>query len=284
MMGPAFFSYIGQGIVNTITRVNPILSVLSLQVFTAFAVIMLMVEGYKWMWPLTYGDRTDHLRILFTQITIGFVIVTCYERPIPFLGISFTNIITDTTTYLAQVMDARSMMQTYGMFQTIQERLMAPSAWNLLAVIIYGLILLALLLAKAAAMSVVAFGMLASAVGAVLGPIFVPFYIVPRLDFLFWNWLRAFIEYSMVPVVGYLVLTMFGDFLTAAVTATPAGLTPDLYMVYGYWIITFALTFAIVLWKVPAITASYMSGHGGTSGNALGAAASLWRSGRGKGK
>ena len=40
-------------------------------------------------------------------------------------------------------------------------------------------------------MAVIAFGLIASAVCALLGPLFVPFFIVPKLDWLFWGWFKA---------------------------------------------------------------------------------------------
>src|SRR5215213_10195588 len=122
MNGPAFFSYIGQGIIATISRVNPVLSVVSQRVFFVFATIVLMIEGYKYWFSGRYGDRAQQLARTLVQIAIGFTMVTCYETPIPFLGISFTNLVTDTTGYFATVLDAQSVMQTYGMFQTMQER------------------------------------------------------------------------------------------------------------------------------------------------------------------
>ena len=45
-------------------------------------------------------------------------------------------------------------------------------------------------------MVVIAFGIIATAVCVLLGPIFIPFFIVPQLDWLFWGWFKCFLQYS----------------------------------------------------------------------------------------
>jgi hypothetical protein len=66
-----------------------------------------------------------------------------------------------------------------------------PDAWSILANLMYWLLLIVITLAKVISLAVVAFGLIANAVCAVVGPIFVPFFIVPRLDWLFWSWFAA---------------------------------------------------------------------------------------------
>ena len=78
-----------------------------------------------------------------------------------------------------------------------------------------------------------AFGMIASAVCALVGPIFVPFFIVPKLDFLFWSWFKAFIQYSFIPVIAFAFLMVFERFVFRFLTTLPPGITEDQYMIYG---------------------------------------------------
>ena len=55
-----------------------------------------------------------------------------------------------------------------------------PDAWSILANLLYWLMLIVVTLAKVISLAIVAFGLIASAVCALLGPIFVPFFIVPE--------------------------------------------------------------------------------------------------------
>ncbi len=98
-----------------------------------------------------------------------------------------------------------------------------PDTWSILANLLYWLLLIVITLAKVLSLAVVAFGLIASAVCALLGPIFVPFFIVPKLDFLFWNWLKAFIQYSFIPVVAFAFLMIFERFVYRFLTTLPHG-------------------------------------------------------------
>ena len=87
--------------------------------------------------------------------------------------------------------------------------------------------------AKAVSLAVIAFGLIASAVCALLGPIFVPFFIVPKLDWLFWGWLRSFIQYSFIPVVAIAFLMIFEQFVFRYVTTLPPTITQAEYGIYA---------------------------------------------------
>ena len=71
----------------------------------------------------------------------------------------------------------------------------------------------------------IAFGLIASAVCGLVGPIFVPFFIVPKLDWLFWGWLKAFIQYSFIPVIAIAFLMIFERFVFRYVTTLPPTIT-----------------------------------------------------------
>ena len=64
-------------------------------------------------------------------------------------------------------------------------------------------------------------GLIATAVCGLVGPIFVPFFIVPKLDFLFWGWLKAFLQYSFIPVIAIAFLMIFEQFVYRYVTTLP---------------------------------------------------------------
>jgi hypothetical protein len=98
-----------------------------------------------------------------------------------------------------------------------------------------------------------------------LGPIFVPFFIVPKLDWLFWSWLKAFIQYSFIPVVSFAFLMIFERFVFNYLTTLPPGITEDLYLVYGLQSLVVVGTFVVGILLVPSLTSSIFSGQGGQS-------------------
>jgi hypothetical protein len=88
---------------------------------------------------------------------------------------------------------------------------------------------------------------------------------VPKLDWLFWSWFKAFIQYSFVPVIALAFLMVFERFIYQYLTTLPPGITEDLYMLYGIqaFVIVGVFTFGILL--VPSLTSSIFSGRGGES-------------------
>ena len=108
----------------------------------------------------------------------------------------------------------------------------------------------------------IAFGLIASAVCALLGPIFVPFFIVPKLDWLFWGWLKSFIQYSFIPVVAIAFLMVFEQFVFRYVTTLPPMITQAEYGVYGLQAVAVVVTFCVGILLVPSLTTFDLLGPG----------------------
>ena len=92
-----------------------------------------------------------------------------------------------------------------------------------------------------------------------------PFFIVPKLDWLFWSWFKAFIQYSFIPVVAFAFLMVFERFVFQFLTTLPPGITEDLYMVYGLQALVIIGVFVVGILLVPSLTSSIFSGRGGES-------------------
>ncbi len=146
---------------------------------------------------------------------------------------SFSNLITDQTFYFQSVLEARAFDNIYRHLDTLSDPFMQPDAWSILANLLYWTVLLLVAVAKALSLAVIAFGLIAVAVCALLGPIFVPFFIVPKLDWLFWGWLKSFIQYSFIPVVAIAFLMVFEQFVFRYVTTLPPTITQAEYGIYA---------------------------------------------------
>jgi hypothetical protein len=57
---------------------------------------------------------------------------------------------------------------------------------------IYVVVTILLAAAQAVAIVVIAYGFIATAVCVLVGPVFIPFFIVPKMEWLFWGWFRCF--------------------------------------------------------------------------------------------
>ena len=139
-----------------------------------------------------------------------------------------------------------------------------------MATFLYALLWLGAVVTEALALIIVAFGVVATALCILLGPVFIPFFIVPQLDWLFWGWLKAFIQYSFYQVVAAGVLYIVSQFTYGIIHAQITGLmsATDLLRISPVLLVTYiAAIYAII--KVPTLTSHIFSGTTGVSSGAL---------------
>ena len=236
------------------------------RMFMSFAAIVLAWHGIRWMLSTRpASEQMFGFARLVLVIAFGYAMITYYETPIPGLGVSFSNLITDHTAYLARILSARSIQNAQASLNDLWNALEQPSAWSILANLLYWLMLIVIGLAQFALMFVVSFGMIASAVCALLGPLFVPFFIVPTLEWMFWGWLKAFIQYSFIPVVANAFIFIFERFLSGYLQTLPPGIRLEDQLLYGVHAVMILITFTVGVLLVPSLTASIFSGRSGES-------------------
>jgi hypothetical protein len=232
--------------------------------FLALATITICWQGIRMMFSHDgLGDHMFHFAKLLLVVASGYAMITFYEAPVPGFGVSFSNLITDQAFYFQSVLEARAFDNIYGHFDELSEHFMQPDAWSILANLLYWTVLLLIAVAKALSLAVISFGLIASAVCALLGPIFVPFFIVPKLDWLFWGWLKSFIQYSFIPVVAIAFLMIFEQFVFRYVTTLPPTITQAEYGIYALQALAVIGTFCMGMVLVPSLTSSIFSGQGG---------------------
>jgi hypothetical protein len=234
--------------------------------FAALATIVIAWQGIRLMFSHEgLNEQLFDFAKLLLFVSFGYGLIAFYESPLPGIGVSFSNLITDQAYYFQSVLEARSFDNIYQHLDELSDHFLQPDAWSILANLIYWTVLVLIAVAKALSLAVISFGLIASAVCALVGPIFVPFFIVPKLDFLFWGWLKAFIQYSFIPVIAIAFLMIFEQFIFRYVTTLPPTISTAEYGVYGLQALAVILTFSIGMLLVPSLTASIFSGQGGLS-------------------
>jgi hypothetical protein len=255
-----------QAIANLLTTYEPEFLRFGYNLFLAFATILIAWQGIRMMFSHEgLGEQLFDFAKLLLFVSFGYALITFYETPLPGIGVSFSNLITDQAYYFQSVLEARAFDNIYQHFDDLSERFLQPDAWSILANLIYWTVLLLIAFAKAVSLAVIAFGLIASAVCGLLGPIFVPFFIVPKLDWLFWGWLRSFIQYSFIPVVAVAFLMIFERFVYRYVTTLPPTITQAEYGIYGLQAFAVVATFCMGILLVPSLTQSIFSGSSGES-------------------
>jgi TrbL/VirB6 plasmid conjugal transfer protein len=262
----AIVASIQQAISSLLTTYEPEFLRFGYSLFISFATILIVWQGIRMMLARdSLGEHMFEFARLMVFISFGYSLIAFYESPIPGIGVSFSNLITDQAHAFANILDARSLEMVFDHLDELWGHFVQPDAWSILANLLYWLLLIVVTLAKVISFAIVAFGLIASAVCALLGPIFVPFFIVPKLDWLFWSWFKAFVQYSFVPVVAFAFLMIFERFIFRYLTTLPPGITEDYYLVYGLQSLVVIGVFCVGILLVPSLTSSMFSGRGGES-------------------
>ena len=257
---------IQQAITNLLLTYEPEFLRFGYRLFMSFAVVLITWHGIKMMFG---GERLSEQMFEFAKlllfVSFGYALIAFYESPLPGIGVSFSNLITDQAGYFQSVLQARAFDNVYRHLDELSAHFMQPDPWSILANLIYWTVLFLVAFAKAVSLAVISFGLIASAVCALLGPIFVPFFIVPKLDWLFWGWLRSFIQYSFIPVIAIAFLMIFEQFVFRYVTTLPPMITQAEYGIYAVQAFAVIATFCMGILQVPSLTQSIFSGSSGES-------------------
>ena len=212
----------------------------------------------------------EKLASLILTISFGFGMINYYNRPIPGVGSSFHNLITDEAQFLSNKIDQNQLQVVIDGVSNFEARLDSPTFGDLLGTAIYILIILLLAAAQAVTIVVVAFGFIATAVCVLVGPIFIPFFIVPEMEWLFWGWFKAFLQYAFYQVIAAAVVFIIANLLVGTLKLPPAGTLSTVQLMAWFPVLLITFLAAIyALLKVPVLTNHIFSGASGGSSGAI---------------
>ena len=215
----AYFSALLQSILAMMTTFAPAFQRMSQAIFLALATIMMIWEGYDTMFSAQpFSERLWTLREVPDLRRVRLHDRHVLRGPDPVIGYSFTNIVTDQTAWLANVLDAAAVKNVHNHLDAMLNRVVPPSAWDVLSVMLYIFVLVLIVLSKAGTIVLVGFSLIASAVCALVGACFVPFLMVPKLEWLFWGWFKAFLQWSFLQVTTTAYLFIFERWLYLGLT------------------------------------------------------------------
>jgi type IV secretory pathway VirB6-like protein len=263
-----FFSFLS----TLMTAHASMFETLGTNLFRGFAVILIVWFGVKSALASASsghsGFHFERFASLLMTIAFGDAMITYYSRPIPGLGFSFYHLIVDQGTNLANQLNHGVLSELNLRLNSLYYETEQPGlsiAINALELLRYAITFLAILAAQAASFMVIAFGYVAAAVSVMLGPIFIPFFIVPKLEWLFWGWLKSFLQYAFYPVVANAYIFVFGQLLIHFVDSHPPpydGATLALLFLPLLFLLI-AFTWGVLL--IPSLVNSLFAGRSGES-------------------
>jgi hypothetical protein len=275
-----FLQYIFQAINNLLTQNLGFFDAMGQNLFRSFATILVVWYGVKSALSAASGKSPfhfDNFASLVLTISFGFAMVNYYSTPIPGIGSSFHNLVTDEAQFLSSKIDQAQLQTVITQVADFESRMDSPSWGDIFGTAIYVIVTVLLAAAQAVAIVVIAYGFIATAVCVLVGPIFVPFFIVPKLEWLFWGWLRCFLQYAFYQVVASAVVFVIANLMLGALRLPPAGTLSTVQLIAWFPVlfITFLASIYVLL-KVPSLTNHIFSGTaGGSSASLLDAPAAV---------
>jgi hypothetical protein len=191
---------------DLVTSGSPLFLSTGNDLLTAIGIIMLVIYGLKWA---THSASRHHPEFdfpgvihFFALFLIAEAMLRYYDAPLPWTSSSFHQILPDTARQLAGTIDLTSMDALLGRINSIVTTTERPGITDPLMFVVYIGLLIDMILIEGILFAVTILGFIAVGIGSVLGPIFIPWLIVPRLSWLFWNWIQFMLQYSFYRVVA----------------------------------------------------------------------------------
>jgi hypothetical protein len=220
-----YISYVTSAVDSLVTMGSPLFLTTGNELLTAIAIIMLVIYGLKWA---THSASRHHPEFdfpgvihFFALFLIAEAMLRYYNVPLPWTDSSFHQILPDTARQLAATIDLTSLNTLMDRIWDIIGHTEQPGITNPIMLVIYFSLLIDMVLIQGILFAVTVLGFIAVGIGSVLGPLFIPWLIVPRLSWLFWNWVQFMLQYSFYRVVAsaliYVWSTVIVKFLDSSV-------------------------------------------------------------------
>src|ERR1700733_14447382 len=269
-------NWITQGCDALTAAASPAIDAMGLRICIALATIMLVWFGVQEALASTHNGAGFHVGkflSFFMLITFAYTLVRFYDTSIPVVGQSFRGFINGGAQYLVNIIGTDSMasiQHTLSQAQATEGPGAVKALMNPYYAIVYFMIQVLIATLSAVVSAIVAYGAVASAVIGLLGPIFIPFLVFEKLEFLFWGWLKAFIGFCFYKVLAAAVLSilahLFAQYYTELVNfSDPGNMVQELPL-----LILLVLVNIYILFKIPAMTMSIFSGSAGGHGGGMG--------------
>jgi hypothetical protein len=215
-----------------------------------------MVIGFR---PVNYtiGD----LLAFFINLAVCSILLHYYNTPLPVAGISIHQIFPAVAKVVTNVFDQSTIDGFLMRVSKAFDRTQAPSALNLVGVLVYTSVILNICFMDLIMFAVNAFGFIALGMFTLFGPLMIPLFITRNFKAKFWHWVDGLLVFSMFRAVSAAVSFIYVNIFISFFDNTVNG---DYSL--GHWLAllpTLILLNGGLLWamfQVPRITGMIFGG------------------------
>jgi len=273
MGGQNVFDFISQAISDLLTSKLGFLEASGLNLFRGLAIIMMAWFGIKAAISSAQGGEGFNFAKfadLLLVVSFGFAMLTYYTSPLPGMNHSFSDLVTSEAQYLSGQIGGNQTQTINDAISTAEQQLGSPpGTFSFHEELTYFFVYTVLAVTQGVALAVIAYGFVATAVCVLLGPLFIPFFIVGKLDWLFWGWFRAFLGFALYQVVANAFIYIIAKVLLGLLGVIGPVTISNAYVLMPALIVTLAVCIYGLV-KIPELTAAIVSGRVGISASPLG--------------
>lgn len=271
-----FLLLIKNGCENLTQTASPSVDALGLHMVLALATITLVWFGVQEALASSQGGpgfSIGRFMSFFVLITFAYCFVKFYDSQIPAIGYSLKGFVSGGTSSLVDYIGADSTQEVQDTVHAALNKIgtLSPSFTEPYTLLCTYTVQVTLSILTALIGVIIAYGAIGATIIGLVGPVFIPWMVFSKTEFLFWGWLKAFIGFEFYKVVAAATLSVISHLLITYLTSGAMNADSASHLIYlmpGLLILCFVAGF--ILLKIPTMTASLFSGHVGGHGSGMG--------------
>jgi len=216
-----YITMITSNVDSLVAADSPVFLNIGNQLLTAIGITMLAVYGLKWALHSAsrHHPEFDFPGVVhfFAMFLIAEMMLRYYNTPLPWTSSSFHQLLPDTARQFAGIIDLSSLNTLLAAVKDATDKAQKPGD-DFLLIFIYACVLIDMVLVEGILFAVTILGFIAVGIGSLLGPLFIPWLIIPRVSWLFWNWLQFMLQYSFYRVVSSALVYIWANVIVGFFT------------------------------------------------------------------
>ena len=276
-----FLILIKNGCDNLTATVAPSVDSLGLHMVIALATIMLVWFGVQEALASAQGGpgfNVAKFLNFFLLITFAYCFVRFYDGAIPGIGYSLKGFISGGTSSLVDYIGNDSTQEVQDTIHAALGNMgtLSPSLTEPYTLLCTYTVQIVLSILTALIAVIIAYGAIGATIIGLLGPVFIPWMVFGKTEFLFWGWLKAFLGFEFYKVVAAATLSIISHLLISYLTSGAMNVdNPKILIAIMPALLMMCFIAGFILLKIPAMTATLFSGHTGGHDAGFGVATAL---------
>jgi hypothetical protein len=267
-----FLILIKNGCDNLTATVAPSVDALGLHMVLSLATIMLAWFGIQEALASAHGGQGFHIGkflSFFVLITFAYCFVKFYDGSIPGIGYSLKGFVSGGTSSLVDYIGSDSTQEVQDTIRAALNKVgtMSPSFTEPYTLLCTWTVQIILSVLTALIGVIIAYGAIGATIVGLVGPVFIPWMVFDKTEFLFWGWFKAFVGFEFYKVVAAATLSVMSHLLISYFTSGANNVNdPQQLITLMPGLLILCLVAGFILLKIPTMTASLFSGHVGGHG------------------